>query len=143
MNNTYENDTYAWAFEQAAYIRSGQFDLLDLENIAEEIEDVGKSEQRELTSRLAVLLAHLLKCQYQPERKGSSWVRTIKEQRKAINLHLKKVPSLKPKLYDLEWLEGVWADTITLAIKETGIDDLPESCPWTMDDVLTADWLPE
>jgi hypothetical protein len=143
MNNTYENDTYAWAIEQAAYIRSGRFDLLDLENIAEEIEDVGKSEQRELTSRLAVLLAHLLKCQYQPELSGSSWQRTIKEQRKAVARLLKKMPSLKPKLTNIEFLEGLWSDAVVITIKETGRDDFPEACPWSMDDVLNADWLPE
>ncbi|MFZ2171449.1 MAG: DUF29 domain-containing protein [Methylococcaceae bacterium] len=140
---TYKSDVVAWANEQANYLRAGRFELLDLENIAEEIEDVGKSEQRELTSRMAVLIAHLLKWRYQPDRQGSSWQRTIKEQRKAIGLHLKQVPSLKPKLNDPDWIEGVWADTVTLVIKETGIDELPESCPWSMDDVLSVDWLPE
>ena len=66
MSVAYKQDIVAWANEQAAYIRAGRFDMLDLENIAEEIEDVGKSEQRELESRMAVLIAHLLKWQYQP-----------------------------------------------------------------------------
>jgi len=80
MNTSYKADIIAWANEQAAFIRAGRFDLLDLEHIAEEIEDVGKSEQRELASRMAVLLAHLLKWQYQPARRGSSWDKTIKFQ---------------------------------------------------------------
>ena len=73
MSVAYEKDIVAWANEQASFIRAGRFDLLDLENIAEEIEDVGKSEQRELESRMAVLLAHLLKWEFQPERRGVSW----------------------------------------------------------------------
>ena len=140
---TYRQDVVAWAKEQAELIRAGRFDLLDLEHIADEIDDVGKSEQRELASRMSVLMAHLLKCQYQPERNGSSWQRTIKEQRKALNLHIKQVPSLKQKLNDPDWLEGVWSDAITLAIKETGIGDFPDYCPWVMTDILSPDWLPE
>ncbi len=140
---TYQQDIVAWAQEQARLIRAGRFDLLDLEHIADEIDDVGKSEQRELASRMAVLMAHLLKWQYQPERIGSSWQRTIKEQRKALSLHIKQVPSLKQKLNDPDWLEGVWSDAVTLAIKETGIGDFPDACPWVMTDILSPDWLPE
>ena len=69
MNIAYEKDIVAWANEQAGFIRARRFDLLDLENIAEEIEDVGKSEQRELESRMAVLFAHLLKWKFQSERR--------------------------------------------------------------------------
>jgi hypothetical protein len=132
----YHTDINAWSLEQAGYLRAGRFDKLDFENIAEEILDVGKSEKRELMSRLAVLLCHLLKCQYQPEFKGASWERTIKEQRKAINLHLKDVPSLKPKLLDPDFIEAVWADAVTLAIKETGLADFPEVCPWVLSEIL-------
>jgi len=69
---TYEHDINAWANEQARLLRAGRFDLLDVEHIAGEIEDVGKSEQRELASRMVVLLAHLLKWAYPPERRGAS-----------------------------------------------------------------------
>ena len=68
----YNHDIIAWANEQARLIRNKEFDLLDLEHIAEEIEDVGKSEQRELASRMAALLCHLLKWNYQPDRQGSN-----------------------------------------------------------------------
>lgn len=70
MGTSYEKDVVAWAKEQAALLRAGQFSALDIEHLAEEIEDVGKSEQRELANRMAVLLAHLLKWQCQPERRG-------------------------------------------------------------------------
>lgn len=139
---TYESDVVAWANEQARLIRAGLFDQLDLEHIAEEIEDVGKSEQRELASRMAVLIAHLLKWQYQPERQSTSWKRTIKEQRKALAFHIKQVPSLRPKLSNPEWQEAIWADAVTIAINETGMGGFPENCPWTMEDILAEDWLP-
>ena len=142
MATTYENDIVAWAKEQAYLLRSGQLSVLDIEHIAEEIEDVGNSEQRELASRMAVLLSHLLKWQYQPERQSSSWQRTIKEQRKSVLRRLKNTPSLKVSLNDTEWLEDIWGDAVSIAINETGIDCLPESCPWTIDHILSEDWLP-
>lgn len=142
MNTLYDTDIVAWANEQAQLIRSGCFTQLDLEHLAEEIEDVGKSEQRELASRMAVLMAHLLKWQFQPERQSGSWQRTIKEQRKALGFHLKQVPSLKPKLKDPEWLEAIWSDAVTIAINETGMGGFSEACPWSMNDVLSQDWLP-
>jgi len=82
VKTSYETDVVVWANEQAALLRSGRFDQLDLTHIAEEIEDVGKSEQRKLASRMAVLLMHLLKWQYQPVKRSMSWDRTIKEQRR-------------------------------------------------------------
>ncbi|MDP3837912.1 MAG: DUF29 domain-containing protein [Methylococcales bacterium] len=138
----YETDIIAWANQQAWLIRHKQFDLLDIEHLAEEIEDVGKSEQRELASRMAVLIAHLLKWQYQAERQGSSWQRTIKEQRKALAFHLKDIPSLKAKIADADWLAIIWSDAVTLAIKETNLENFPETCPWTVEDILNQDWLP-
>ena len=143
MTTTYEHDIVAWAKEQAHLLRSGQLSVLDIEHLAEEIEDVGKSEQRELASRMAVLLAHLLKWQYQPERQGSSWQRTIKEQRKAVLRRLKNTPSLKSSIYDTEWLEDAWGDAVSITIHETGMDCFPEICPWTIANILSEDWLPD
>jgi hypothetical protein len=139
----HDEDIAAWAQQQAALIRAGRLDQLDLANIAEEIEDVGKSEQRELASRMAVLLSHLLKWQFQPERQSNSWRRTIKEQRRALRFHLKQVPSLKPRLEDPGWQEAIWADAVTMAITETGIGGFPEDCPWRIEDVLSDAFLPE
>ena len=70
----YDKDGYGWAMEQAALLRARRFSEIDLENIAEEIESVGKSERRTLESHLSRLMMHLLKWQYQPERRGNSWV---------------------------------------------------------------------
>ncbi len=142
MNTEYAKDVVAWSREQAALLRAGDFAALDLEHIAEEIEDVGKSEQRELASRMAVLLTHLLKWQFQPERRGTSWERTIKEQRRAIAAHLNETPSLRASLTNPNWLEGVWADAVTKAIAETGLAAFPQDCPWTMAQALAAEFYP-
>jgi hypothetical protein len=143
MGTPYEKDVVAWAMEQAALLRAGQLSALDIEHIAEEIEDVGKSEKRELASRMAVLLAHLLKWVHQPGRRGSSWTRTLKEQRKAIAAALRQTPSLKASLSDADWLAGVWADAVTKAVDETGLDNFPDDCPWSMAQVLAEDFFPE
>jgi ribosomal protein L29 len=143
MSTEYSKDVVAWSQEQAALLRAGDFAALDLEHIAEEIEDVGKSEQRELGNRMALLLAHLLKWRFQPERRGSSWERTIKEQRRAIAAHLKETPSLRSSLTNPNWVEGVWADAVTKAVAETGLAEFPEDCPWSIAQVLAADFYPD
>ena len=145
MSIAYNKDIIAWANEQAALIRAGRFDLLDIEHIAEEIEDVGKSEQRELESRMAVLIAHLLKWQFQPTHRGVSWERTIKDQRKMVQKRVKQTPSLKASLLDTEWIDDAWTDATILASKETGIElvKFPEVCPWTMEQVLDDEFFPE
>ncbi|MDO9105340.1 MAG: DUF29 domain-containing protein [Methylovulum sp.] len=116
--------------------------MLDLEHIAEEIEDVGKSEQRELASRMVILIAHLLKWQFQAERQGRSRQITIRNQRRAIQLHLKQAPSLRAKLMDADWLEIVWGDAVYQATKETGLDHFPDTCLWPVEDMLSDGWLP-
>ncbi len=141
--HAYDEDVLAWSQEQARLIRAGRFELLDVEHIAEEIEDVGKSEQRELANRMAILLAHLLKWQYQPERRGASWERTIKAQRKETAYHLDETPSLRPKLLEPRWLDMVWSRALAQAVAETGLDCFPDACPWMMDDeVLNPSWFP-
>ena len=144
MGIAYEKDIVAWANEQASFIRAGRFELLDLEHIAEEIEDVGKSEQRELENRMAILLAHLLKWQYQPARRGASWQKTIKVQRTQVNRRIQKTPSFKHTLQDTEWWEDTWGDAITQASKETGIEltVFPEVCPWTPEQILDLEFFP-
>lgn len=144
MGTAYETDVIAWANEQAALLRSGQLSAIDIENIAEEILDVGKSEQRELESRMAVLLAHLLKWKFQPERRGSSWEETIDTQRSRIERRLRKTPSLKASLSDADWWADAWDDAMDEASKETGISrkTFPKNCSWTVEEILTDGWLP-
>ena len=141
----YDGDIIAWANQQAEFIRNKQFDLLDLENIAEEILDVGKSESRELESRLAVLIEHLLKWKYQPERRGNSWKRTIKTQRNCIIRAIQKTPSLKSNFSDDFWQESVYDAAVRLFARETNLDEnsLPEVCEWNIyEQILNEDFLP-
>lgn len=137
--SSYNSDVVLWAQEQAALLRAGEFAQLDLEHLADEIEDVGKSEKRELASRVTVLLVHLLKWQHQPKRRGASWQITIAHQRKRIALAIEETPSLKSVLRDGKWLDAVWLDAVAQAAKETRLSELrfDETCPWPMDDVLT------
>ncbi|AIA69868.1 putative plasmid-related protein [Pectobacterium atrosepticum SCRI1043] len=138
----YETDVVAWANEQAELLRSGKFSEIDCENIAEEIADVGKSEQRELASRMAVLIAHLLKWKYQPERRGSSWEKTVKAQRKDVAYALKESPSLKTKLNDPDWYDVIWSKAVAIATDETQLENLPDEQIWTVEEVLYAEFWP-
>jgi hypothetical protein len=148
MSTAYETDVVAWADEQAALLRAGRFAELDIEHIADEVEDVGKSEQRELSSRMAVLLSHLLEWRMQPERRemsGRSWRGTIKLQREDVIDHLEDVPSLQRNLSDPRWIARVWRSAKRQTIAETSFadDDLPEVCPWSMEEALDPNFLPD
>ena len=93
MGTAYDTDFAAWAAEQAGLLRAGLVNSIDFRNLAEEIEDMGKSEQRALESRLQVLICHLLKWKFQPEQRGNSWRATIKEQRLKIKRLFSESPS--------------------------------------------------
>ena len=144
MGALYDDDVILWAEEQARLLRSGGFSQLDIEHLADEIEDVGKSEQRELASRMSALLAHLLKWQHQPGRRGASWKATIDIQRQRIAIALRKTPSLKRTLADADWQEDIWLDAISEAVKETGLSqsDFPETCPWPFAQVFDVAFWP-
>ena len=139
--NSYEQDFYAWTQEQAELLRSGQLQLIDIQNLAEEVEDMGRAEKRELESRLEVLLMHLLKWQFQPSIRSRSWQLTIKEQRLRLQRHLKQNPSLKSAIPD------VFADVYQLAVvsaeRETSLDIFPDVCPYDFEQVMTEAFLPD
>lgn len=141
---TYDHDVVAWATEQAALLRAGQWSALDIEHLADEIEDVGKSEQRELASRMAFLIAHLLKWQFQPALRGKSWEYTIKAQRADVAYLLNEAPSLRTRFVDPEWTSLIWQKAVISAAQETGIaiDVFPAACPWTMEQVQNSDFWP-
>ena len=97
-SNLYETDFYAWTVEQSKLLKEGDFKHLDIPNLVEEIESLGKQERRELESRLGILMGHLLKWDYQPDKRGKSWRATIREQRRAAQKLIAQNPSLKPYL---------------------------------------------
>jgi len=139
----YEQDFYGWTQEQADLIRAGKVSSLDLENLLEEIESMGRSEQRALGSRLEVLLMHLLKWQYQPDRRSTSWRLTIEDQRERIALLVEKNPSFKhsvPEIY-----RQAYHFAIRAAMLDTGLDRaaFPAQCPWSFEQVMDENFWPQ
>ncbi len=138
----YQTDYYGWTVEQAELLKTGHWQALDIENLIEEVEAMGRSEKRALESRLAVLITHLFKWHYQPVRRGKSWELTIKEQRLRIIKILRDNPSLKHEL-EACFLD-IYPFAVIQAVKETGIDEnlFPTICIWTLEQALNADFLP-
>jgi hypothetical protein len=139
----YEEDFYAWTVEQARLLRSGEFSSVDVANVAEEIESLGRSDKRLIESRLTVLLTHLLKWQMQSAMRSSSWSGTIREQRRRIEKLLQESPSLRP--FVAETLAEAYSDAREDAAEETGLPEteFPAECPFTPDEVLSRGFLPE
>ena len=139
----YDSDFFAWAYEQAALLRAGRLTEADIENIAEEIESMGRCEKRELVSRLAVLFVHLLKWRHQPGLQGAFWRRTIEQQRLHLTEHLADNPSLRAKLG--EAIASAYGHARIEAENETGLNrsSFPPSCPFSFDDAMNPDFWPE
>ncbi|MHB1954745.1 MAG: DUF29 domain-containing protein [Sulfobacillus sp.] len=144
MSNStlYEQDFYAWANEQAGLLRTGKLSEADVEHIAEEIESMGKSEKRELVSRLTVLLLHLLKWQFQPARRGSSWETSIANTRDDIADHLADNPSLRAQLDAT--ITAAYRRAYRDAASETGLGKsaFPPACPWSFEKMIAEDFWP-
>jgi Domain of unknown function DUF29 len=139
MSN-YDTDLYEWTKEQADALRRRATNALDWDNLAEEIESLGKSDRRQIQSRLEVLLIHLLKWRYQPELRCGSWRGSIFEARLRIRKLLDESPSLQP--HPAEYLSEAYAHARRKALEETGLLDLPDACPWTIGEVTSEDFLP-
>jgi hypothetical protein len=138
----YDSDFYAWANEQAALLRAGRLSEADIQHVAEEIESMGKSEKRELVSRLTVLMLHLLKWQFQPVRRGASWRLSIANTRDAITDHLADNPSLRAEIEAS--LAIAYRRACRDATLETGFerDTFPSMCPWSFEQMAADDFWP-
>jgi hypothetical protein len=149
MSDLYEADIVLWSERQGALLRrraAGELvndAELDWSNIAEEIESMGRAEQDQLTSRLAILLAHLLKWRFQLERRGNSWRFTILEQRRRAIRIVSRNPGLRPRLADI--LAEAYGDAILIAGRETelSVETFPSVCPWTFEQATVAEFLGE
>jgi len=139
----YQEDYYGWLQENAQLIREKRFSEIDVENIVEELESMGKSEKRELSSRLTILLMHLLKWQYQSVKRSTSWRNTIAVQRIDIRELLEDSPSLKNEIADK--IEIAYEKAKLAAEVETGIEkqNFPSQCPFSLDQILDESFLPE
>ena len=140
---SYEKDFYSWTQEQADLLRNGQFNNLDIPNLIEEIETMGRSEKRELESRLTILLLHLLKWKYQEVRRGRSWQLSIDEQRIQFEETLNENPGLKPQLDEI--VKKAYRLAVIKAARETKISKavFPESCPWALAQFIEDGFYPD
>lgn len=146
----YENDFANWAARTQDLLRQGRFAELDIDHLIEELDDLGKSQRHELVNRLRVLLAHLLKWQYQyrklserwGEFEGKSWHNTIIEQRAALRYLLDKNPGLRAAL--AESIVESYGQATDLAAQESGMSAaaFPVECPYGQEQVLDRDFYP-
>lgn len=138
----YEDDFVVWLEDQAGRARRGEIESLDLENIAEELEGMARSDRREIRNRLTVLLVHLLKYIAQPRRRSSGWLGTIGEQRSRIGTVIDDSPSLRP--FPSSVLDQCFGDARSRAALETRLPEtaFPERCPFAVEQVLDPRWLP-
>jgi hypothetical protein len=149
MSDLYDEDIVLWSERQGELLRrraAGELvndAALDWPNIAEEIESIGRAEQDQLINRLAVLLAHLLKWRFQPDRRGNSWRLTILEQRRRARRIVSRSPSLRPRLDEI--LNEAYGDAVLIAGRETNFPEehFPPVCPWTLEEAMAAEFLGE
>jgi len=143
LDTDYATDYNLWTQQTVKLLREHRWQEIDLENLLEEIEDLGKSERRAITSQLIRLLLHLLKWQYQPQRQSDSWLGAIADSRLQIELALKDSPSLK--IYTSEQLNKSYQRARQGASKQTSLtlSTFPEECPYLLESVLNEDWLPD
>jgi hypothetical protein len=140
--NLYETDFYAWTQKQVELLRKGDLNNLDIENLIEEIDSLGKQEKRELVNRLGILIGHLLKWEYQPSHRSRSWVATIREQRRKITDLIAENLSLKSCLDEV--LKKAWLDGRDLAVRETLMElrTFPSEVSYTWQQIENPNFLP-
>jgi hypothetical protein len=132
----YDQDFLAWTEQQAGLLRAGRLDQLDLDNLAEELDTMGRSEWGELENRLEVLLMHMLKWDYQPARRSRGWKSTMREQRNALRRLIRRSPGLKRN--QEATIADVYQDAVGRAIDETGLsaETFPDELPYGVAEVL-------
>jgi hypothetical protein len=138
----YKADFYGWTQQQVQLLHSQQWEQIDLPNIIEEIESLGKQQRQELRNRLSVLIGHLLKWQYQPQYRSRSWLSTLRIQRLDINDLLEENPSLKP--YIEEALRKAYLRGVELAVRETDLPNstFPIDCSYSLEEILSDSFYP-
>lgn len=143
MSATYTADFDLWIQQTAQLLQERRWQEIDIEHLIEEIEDLGKSERRGIASQLIRLLLHLLKWQYQPQRRSDSWLDSITDARTQIELALADSPSLKG--YVAAQLEQSYQRARRQATQQTGmsLSVFPEECTYSLESVLAENWLPE
>lgn len=138
----YEDDFYAWTYEQAELLRLGRFSESDVANIIEELETLGRSERKALISSYRLILSHMLKWLYQPSHRSNSWRNTIRRERRQAAKQEKESPALAANADQL--LIEAYEDARFEAADETDLplSTFPAICPWTLDQIRDPDFLP-
>jgi hypothetical protein len=141
----YEQDYYLWLEKTAFLLHNGRLSELDIPNLIEEIESMGRSEKRAIYSNLKTVLMHLLKYRYQPEKRSNSWRTTIEEHRQRIQEAFEDSPSLKNHFLEIWAVGKCYQDAKRLAAQETGlaIEAFPPESPFTPEEALNPDYLPQ
>lgn len=139
----YQGDFFAWTQEQAQLLRTRGTLGLDWDNLAEEVDSMGRRDRRKLESRLRRILHHLLKWQVQPGLRGPSWRSTLIEQRRQAEKLLGESPSLRSQLQELA--DEAYPDAVRDAIDETGLrpQTFATHCPFTVEQILDPEYLPD
>jgi hypothetical protein len=140
--NLYQQDFFAWTKQQINYLQNQQWNQLDLAHLIEEIETLGKQQHKELRNRLSILIGHLLKWEYQPQKRSHSWLATLRVQRIDIQELIDDNPSLKPYLE--EALTQAYIKGLLLAVSETNLPDrtFPQNCPYSLTEILSDRFYP-
>jgi hypothetical protein len=134
MISLYEQDFAFWAEEMAKNLAQRSFDKLDIENLVEEIKDLSKRERDKLISSIRLIIHHLLKWDYQPQKRSRSWQITIERERNNFHFYLEDSPSLQ-KYLNQEWVDKAYRNARLDAAKETGLD-FPENCPYSIQEII-------
>ncbi len=143
LTNLYDQDYCLWLETMTKLLQKGQLNEINFEDIIEELEGMSRREKEALFSNLQVILMHLLKYRYQPSKRSNSWRSSIREHRKRVKRAFRNSPSLKP--YFTEIFAECYQDARELAADETGlpIETFPEQCPFTKEEILNTDYVPE
>lgn len=142
LNSRYETDALIWTDTQIALLRAGKFDQLDVENIISELGYQVRKDKNEVASRLRGLIAHLLKYQFQPERRSHSWANTIDNHREEIQGVLKQMPSLRAQID--EYVAHNYPKAVRFAARDTHRPPsaFPQENPYTTEQILDVDFFP-
>lgn len=141
IQTLYEQDFYSWIQHHVALLKDSRFNEIDAANLIEELEGMAKKDERELISRLIILIAHLLKWQYQPDMQGNSWLSSIIEQRAQLSFLLEDVPSLRNKISDA--MLRAYPKAREVAVKETGLSCFPRQCSYNENQLLDDNFYPD
>lgn len=135
-NHSYEKDFYKWTQIQSSLLKHGEYDKIDIANLVEEIESLGKSDKRALYAYLVVLLNHLLKITFCAKQQGNSnsWKSSIMNSRRAINRLLTESPSLKNECEKV--LNDAYEEGYEMAKLDTVVGNFPKECPWSLSEIL-------